>query len=306
MATIDLTTPPPPPAFTLDGVPRRLTLTLRELELVAELAGGAPLPFTAAEAPAAPASSLGGRLGATPGESEASAAADARSSLREPHESLTRRGILVDGELEESLTGAVGLLATPRVALDIDVAAAGLRAHCWHRARSGVVATLSTADGLVFELAWFGVDQWAGELARVAAIPDDVTPAASVVPASLSLPLELADAVGEALRTGRADLIPALAAPHSGDVTASGSITDAELPAVLAALHQESQGRLRALVADPTGADGPLTVGVLSWTLLRDGWHAVRAGRDGLVDVHKVEPGELAAQLAPVLAEVTG
>lgn len=304
MTTIDLTTPPPPPAFVLDGLPRRLTLTLSELELVAEVAGGAPLPFAVAETEQPAVSGLGGRLGATPGESDASAAAQARASLRDPRESLTRRGILVDGALEEALTGAVGLLATPRVALDIDVAAGGLRAHCWHRARAGVVATLSTADGLVFELAWFGVDQWAGELARVAVIPDDVPLSASVVPASLTVPLELADAVGEALRSGRADLIPALTAPHAGDVTTSGSIADAELPALLAALHQESRGRLRALVADPSGSDGPLTVGVLSWTLLRDGWHAVHAGPEGAVDVRRVEPGELAAQLAPVLAEV--
>ena len=45
MPTIDLSTPPPPPATLLDGLPRRVTLTLPELRLVAERAGGAPLPF---------------------------------------------------------------------------------------------------------------------------------------------------------------------------------------------------------------------------------------------------------------------
>ena len=45
MVTIDLTTPPAPPASFLDGTARRLALTLPELRLVADLAGGAPLPF---------------------------------------------------------------------------------------------------------------------------------------------------------------------------------------------------------------------------------------------------------------------
>ena len=45
MVTIDLTTPPAPAASFLDGMARRLALTLPELRLVAELAGGAPLPF---------------------------------------------------------------------------------------------------------------------------------------------------------------------------------------------------------------------------------------------------------------------
>ena len=45
MVTIDLTTPPPPPASFLDAMARRVALTLPELRLVAELAGNAPLPF---------------------------------------------------------------------------------------------------------------------------------------------------------------------------------------------------------------------------------------------------------------------
>ena len=47
-------------------------------------------------------------------------------------------------------------------------------------------------------------------------------------------------------------------------------------------------------------------VGVVSWALLADGWHALRPHReDGeqRVEIRRVEPAELAAVLAPVLAE---
>ena len=58
MVTIDLTTPPAPPATFLDGMARRLALTLPELRLVADLAGGAPLPFDLHPADGAPAKGL--------------------------------------------------------------------------------------------------------------------------------------------------------------------------------------------------------------------------------------------------------
>ena len=56
------------------------------------------------------------------------------------------------------------------------------------------VAALATADGLVFELAWFGTDVWASELARVAVVPEELPSAGSRVPGHLDLPFELADA----------------------------------------------------------------------------------------------------------------
>jgi hypothetical protein len=49
-------------------------------------------------------------------------------------------------------------------------------------------------------------------------------------------------------------------------------------------------------------------VGVVSWVLLADGWRALtpsRGGGSARVAVRKVEPGDLAADLSPVLAEVT-
>lgn len=322
MPTVDLTAPAPPPEFALDGLPRRVTLTLPELESVAQHAGGAPLPFEQIAADDGDTGGLDSRLGATPQQSEDTAASAARASLRDAEESLNGRGLLIDGQLDDALRRAVGLLATPLLALDLDVAAGELRARAWHRARDGVVASLSTVDGLVFELAWFGVDQWSTELARVAVLPEDVTIAESAVPRQVRLPLELADAVGESLRSGRADLLPVLAAAHGDAVRVREEHTDeqisdaagdhgpwetvpaAQVPSLVSALHQESRGRLRALLARVGPETGPLRVGVVSWSLLRDGWHALSVEGEQL-DVRRVQPADLAAALAPVLTEVT-
>ena len=79
-----------------------------------------------------------------------------------------------------------------------------------------------------------------------------------------------------------------------------------DLVQILTATGSEAVGRLRALVADVS--DGTTTVaGVVSWTLLADGWHALRPRRspDGLmIELARVEPADLATELAPVLAEV--
>ena len=64
---------------------------------------------------------------------------------------------------------------------------------------------------------------------------------------------------------------------------------------------------MRVLVADLTGEETTV-VGVVSWTLLADGWHALRPREvDGRhrVRVTAVDPDALATELAPVLAEVT-
>ena len=72
-------------------------------------------------------------------------------------------------------------------------------------------------------------------------------------------------------------------------------------------LHHESRGRLRAL-ATRVSADGPAPVGVVSWLLTTDGWVALRPyEEDGSarVLVEQVQPADLAAELAPVLVEVS-
>jgi hypothetical protein len=299
---IDLSTPAPVPAGILDALPRRVALTLPELQHVAAAAGGAPLPFEV-RTPGDPASDLDDRLGRSRTATDASAYADALASLHEPASSLGRRG-LVDpaGVVDAGLAGAVGLLASPAVAVDLEVVAEGVRARAWHRQAGDAVATLATVDGLVFELAWFPAVQWPIELARIAALPEDVVLRDSAVPDLVELPYELADAAAEAVAADRGDLLPVLAAQHDHGRVATTT------GAVLRGLAVEARGRLRAMVADAT-LDPATTVGVVSWTLLADGWHAlrVRRGSDGdRVEVRRVAASDLAADLAPVLAEVTG
>lgn len=309
MVTIDLTTPPTPPASFLDGMARRLALTLPELRLVADLAGGAPLPFdlATAEGRAAGAGSLSGRLGQSRGSVEDSAYTDALGTLHDPHDTLRRRGLLGDEGADPGIVGAVGLLATPRLALDIDVAAGATQVKAWHRHSGGAVASLSTCDGIVFELAWFPADQWTLELARVTAVPEDMALSRSHVPALLDVPYALADSIGEALRSGRSDLVPVLIGQADGDVLADGEpLGDAEAAAAISAVHTESRGRLRILAAE-VAERATTAVGVVSWVLLKDGWHSLTPRHDdgARVAVARVDPDDLATELAPVLAQVT-
>ncbi len=219
MPTIDLSTPPPAPDGTLDALPRRAALTLPELRLVAEAAGGAPLPFDVAEPGGGSESgALEDRLGQSRGTVEDQAYLEVLDSLHDPSASLERRGLLVDGAVDEGLLGAVGLLATPRLALDVDIVADHVQGKAWHRQAGEAVATLSTVDGIVFELAWFPTASWPAELGRVAVIPEDLALRESSVPATADLPYELADAAAEALRSSRDDLVTVLAARHSGEV----------------------------------------------------------------------------------------
>jgi hypothetical protein len=313
MPTIDLGPPRPGPRDLLDGLPRRVSLTLPELRHVAAAAGDAPLPFDLVEAPGSGSSALADRLGGADLGDEATAYADTLARLAPPAETLGRRGLVHDGrgtEVDRGLLGAVGLLATPRFALDIDVVAGGVQARCWHRQSGEAVASLATVDGLVFELAWFPTWAWADELGRVAVVPEDLPLTESRVPGFLDLPHELADAGVEAVRSHRSDLVPVLAAQHVGRVTdeTGDPLTDLEVGTALTALASEPQGRLRALVADVSGP-AATAVGVVAWTLVADGWRALRPHtRDGQlhVEVRRVIPEDLATDLAPVLAAVTG
>ncbi len=307
MPTIDLTTPPPAPADTLDALPRRAALTLHELRLVAERAGGAPLPFEVKEPGEAPAIEY--RLGSSPGTTQDRAYLSVLDQLHDAETSLQRRGLLTDGAVDDGLLGAVGLLATPDLALDIDLVAGSVQAKAWHRQSGGAVATLATVDGIVFELAWFPTSQWSAELARVAVLPEDLSLGESAVPAVVRLPYELADAAAEAIVGSRGDLLPVLAAQHGGHVLdGSGTpLTEAEVVSILSALSSEASGRLRALVADVSG-ESTTVVGVVSWTLLADGWRALRpleSDGDLRVDIRSVAAADLGAELAPVLAAVT-
>jgi hypothetical protein len=242
MATIDLGPPTPTPHDLLDGLPRRVALTLPELRFVAERANGAPLPF---DVHAPDSGGLDDRLGRSRGADERTAYAQAVDRLPDPAVSLSRRGLMVggpdDGAVDDGIRGALGLLATPTVAVDLDVAAGGVQVKSWHRQSGGAVAALSTQDGLVFELAWFPTWAWAAELARVAVVPEDLPLADSVVPDRLDLPHELADAAIEAARTHRADLVPVLVDQHPGAVSdgTGRSLPAAEAAAALTGLATE-------------------------------------------------------------------
>lgn len=306
MATVDLSTPHPAPESLLDGLPRRVALTLTELRTVATRAGGAPLPFDVTEPRTG---ALDDRMGQSSGSAEDVAYLAALETLHEPVDSLTRRGLMDDGQVDPGLAGAVGLLATPSVALDVDVRVGDVLAKAWHREAAGAVSTLATVDGIVFELAWFDSPQWPAELSRVAVVPEDVNLTDSAVPPVVDLPFDLASAAAEAVRTGRADLLSVLVAQHHGRVVdADGvSVPDAEVQTLLAALYAETQGRIRALVTDVASGDAAV-VGVVSWVLLADGWRALRPhhhGDEPRVQMRRVEPADLATELAPVLAEVT-
>jgi hypothetical protein len=100
-----------------------------------------------------------------------------------------------------------------------------------------------------------------------------------------------------------------LVSQHAGTVRdgAGAGLPEADVAGLLTALTTETRGRLRALVADVSGKD-TTAAGVVSWLLLADGWHALRPHGDGeehRVEVRRVEPGDLATVMAPVLAEVT-
>ena len=312
MATIDLTTPPVVAEGTLEGLPRRVALTRPELDFLASAAGGAPLPFVAAETSSESASTFESRLGQSPGAAEDQSYANALTTLHDPVDSLTRRGLLTDGVADPGVIGALGLLATPAVAVDLDVSIDGTRARAWHRQRGEAVATLATTDGLVFELAWFQSAHWPAELGRVAILPEDHGLEESALPDLIDLPYELLDAGAEAVRTGRGDLLITVVAHHSGTCIdgAGEQVPDATVASVVSALTSETRGRMRALVADiDAGADKRTgVVGVVSWVLLLDGWHVVRSHQSGgtnRVEIRRTNATELAADLGPTLAQVT-
>ena len=90
---------------------------------------------------------------------------------------------------------------------------------------------------------------------------------------------------------------------------AADRCADADVAGLLQTLSRETRGRLRALVAH-VGDGAPSVVGVVSWLLLSDGWHALETQSGGgsdtpLVRVRAVEASDLAGALAPVIAEVT-
>ena len=309
MPTVDLATPPPAPAGTLQGLPRRVALTLPELRLLAEKAGGAPLPFDVAESADRGDSPLENRLGASRTAEDAQAYAAALDTLHDPADALTRRGLLDGDQADAGIVGALGLLATPAIALDLDVAVGTVRGRAWHRQRGSAVAALSTVDGIVFELAWFESDHWAGELARMAVVPEDIELGGSAVPALVDLPYELLDAGAEALRSGRSDLLSTVVAHHSGaaprrrrrpagrrTVDRAGRCAGRRDPGPAAGPGRRRRGRRQRRRRAVVGAARRRVAGAAAAPRARTptGWRYAASN-----------PSDLASVLGPVLAEVT-
>lgn len=287
--------------------PRRIGLSLPELQHAAAAAGGTPLPFEIRDA--APASAMEARLGTTPATARDSAYRSALAGLPEPNRSLTQRGLLAGEALDEGLAGALGLLGSPSVVLDLDVRVGEVQLRGWHRRRGDTVAMLSTIDGVVFELAWCHVDGWPAELARVSAPSAEWQQGQSVVPSYVDLPWELAEAASEAIATDRNDLVPVLVARHSGQTlgTDGAVLPDAEVIRLLTGMAIEAHGRLRAIVGR-VRPDAQDVVGLCARTLLADGWRALRPHGDEVrrLEMTAAGPESLAADLAPLLAKAVG
>ncbi|MEZ5094476.1 hypothetical protein [Nocardioides sp.] len=317
MTVVDLTTTPAPePAGLLDGLPRRVGLTLAELRHAARLAGGAPLPFddAATAGGVAPGGRPADRLADRLGEEATGAAGPAYdrivAGLPDPASSLGRRGLAQGTALDAGLAGALGLLATPRLAVDLDLATPTGRVRSWHRQRGPAVATLSTADGVLFEVAWCHASQWTDELARVATVPE--LPTGPEEPderarRTVLLPFELADAATEAQTAGRHDVLPALL-DQAGPVTdvQGRALERAEALAALSGLAAATHGRLRALATDVTRTDA-LPVATVAWLLGDRGWLALEpaSGATATLRLAPVRPVDLGGALAPALAAVT-
>ena len=293
-------------------MPRRLALTLPELRLVAELAGGAPLPSTCVRAPPVPdARSLAGRLGESRGSRRGLRVHRRPRHAARPggHPAPARPG---DRRRAPTPAWSAPSACSPRpgLALDIDVAAGGTQVKAWHRQAGDAVASLSTCDGIVFELAWFPVDQWTTELARVGGPRGPAGRRASHVPAHSTSPSpsptrsarRCAPAAPTWSRCWWARPTATVLAPTA---RAAGR---AESTPCSRASHTEGRGRLRVLAAEVSGDETTVgrrrLVGAARRRLALP--HAPQTTTAPACAVARVDPADLATELAPVLAQVTG
>ena len=198
MATVDLTTPPRPPESLLDGLPRRVALTLPELRTVARLAGDAPLPFDVTEPRPGRAR---GPDGPEPGSVEDAAyLAAVGSPARSPRLAGPPRPVST-ATPSTPVWRAPSACSPPRPSPSTSTSASTTCRRRPGTARPhGAVATLATVDGIVFELAWFDAPQWPAELGRVAVVPEDAAAGPSAVPVARRPALR----PGQRRRRGRA------------------------------------------------------------------------------------------------------
>ena len=310
MVTIDLGPPRPDPRDLLDGLPRRVALTLPELLHVAAAAGGAPLPFDRRRPPI---HSRAGRPAAARRGRRRGAAAYAATLARLARRRTSRwpaAGCSSADAVDDGLLGAVGLLATPRFALDLDVVAGGVQAAGWHRQSGDAVAVAvdRRRAGLRARLV---PDLGLGRRAEPAS-PSSRGPAAR----GLARPGLRRPAARAGRRRRRGGALPPLrpAAGAGRPPPGPGHRRDRRPAHRPRGRHRADRARQRgpgpacARWSPTCPAPSATTVGVVAWTLVADGWRALRPHTvdDRLrVEVRRVIPEDLAAELAPVLAAVT-
>ena len=158
-----------------------------------------------------------------------------------------------------------------------------MQGKAWHRQAGEAVATLSTVDGIVFELAWFPTASWPTELGRVAVIPEDLALRESVgARDGRTSPTSWPTRPPRRCAARATTWSPCSRPGTRGEVLdADGApLTEVETGRLLAAIAAEARGRLRVLAADVSGEETSV-VGVVSWVLLADGWRALTPHRAG-------------------------
>lgn len=227
------------------------------------------------------------------------------------------------------VVAAFGVLAAPEALLVLDLAVrpaaepGEARLRSWFAVAGTTVVQLATASGLTFELAWYDVADLPDALSRAATVPDVEAAEGSDgsgVGSPVELPFELFTDGTEAVRRGRDDLLAELVRLAPGPVRVDGAEVDpVTAAAVVTSLEESSRGRLRVLVTVPSDvpSDVPFdgggrpadrrTVGVVSWLRVGDGWRSLtplRVAGVPTLRIAEVAPADLAAAVAPALAEV--
>lgn len=310
-------------------LPRRLVLGLDELLVLARMSGDLRLPLhlPAPSGADTPRDRLAARLsgGTAAPEQEAEsliAGATAAAADDGPDGAaarLTDAGLLHDGTPPGELRGALEVLDHPEVlvTLDLTVARRGgeVALRAWFAAAAGAVVQLATVGGLRYELGWFGLRDWSAALARAvdvgSLLPASAGPPAGdaepdALSAAWSIPHELLLSGAAAVRDRREDLLDELLRMHTGTVRDEhgDAVDDLTARTWLTRLESGTLGRMHLTVAS---VHDERTAGVLSWLLLEDGWHELRARvdqREHVVDVRRVAPADLGRRIAPLVGEV--
>lgn len=194
------------------------------------------------------------------------------------------------------------LLVTVDLVAHRDGRTAHVRAQ--HGIRGDRITAVSVPRAGLAEVSHLSLPDWPAELARTVTLPFAAADADPPAP-GLVLPWELLIGTGAALSRHRPDVYDVLVARALGACRAEGRDLD------LAGCHEQlrrlhaAAGRMRA-----TGAcrrAHARRLGLASWLLLGEGWHAlvpVTQGARAMVRVEPRQPDDLAAEAIAWLAAV--